>query len=62
MYSVRQVPMRKSEITGLLYFHSAFVPCLAGLSSLPTAFPVPDIEVPRLCLPVTACAGSENVC
>lgn len=52
MYSIRQEPMPKSEVLGLLYFHSAFVPRLAGFPSLPTAFAVPDVEVPRLCVPV----------
>lgn len=60
MYSIRQVPMHKLEILGLLYFHSTFALHLAGLVFLPTAFPVCDIEVPQVCLPVTAWAGSEN--
>lgn len=51
MRSIRQVPVPKLEVLGLLYFHSAFVLRLARLSSLPTAFPGPAIEVPRLCLP-----------
>lgn len=61
MYTIRQVPVQKSEVLHLLYFHSTFVP-LPSWTFTENTVEVTDIDVPQLCLPTRAlCWLAERV-